>query len=250
MSQASSADWRANRTTTATPPPIQRQLSVADIGHMSRLVDWLHGYISRPHPRIGRDGPVCPFVPRSIRADALRFVLHGEIDGTDPDQIVALLLAYRTTFLDSTPSSAVQRRHRSLVVVLPGVAVEHQLALDQVHRVAKDEIVRSGLMLGQFYQRCPETAARNPEFPVSTGPVPCFVLRHMAPHDVLFLHRHRHWFAEYHRRFAADYRAGKVSDPLMVTLFDQAAATLADDQHPPQPSPAGHPQPTDEQEEA
>jgi hypothetical protein len=49
----------------------------------------------------------------------------------------------------------------------------------------------------------------------------------MAPHDVLFLHSRRDWFAEYHRRFAADYRTGKVNDPMMVRLFERAEAELA-----------------------
>ena len=31
-----------------------------------QVVAWIRDYLCKPHPELGRDGPVCPFVPASI----------------------------------------------------------------------------------------------------------------------------------------------------------------------------------------
>lgn len=209
------------------PPTTKTDLSVTDIEHAATVLHWLRAYVAQPHPQLGRSGPVCPFVPLSLRTGQVRVVMHGELDGTDPDAIAALLRRYLDVFLATAPDSVSLRRQRSIVVVLQNVPAERELVLDEVHRTVKDDMVRRGAMLGQFYERCPERGVRNPDFPVSTAPVPCFAIRHMAPHDVLFLHDRADWFTEYHRRFAADFRNGKVSDPLMLRLFTAAETAFA-----------------------
>ncbi|OLR91903.1 DUF6875 domain-containing protein [Actinokineospora bangkokensis] len=209
----------------ACPAP-KSPVSLTDLRHAHEVLDWLRDYISKPHPDLGRGGPVCPFVPQSLRTDQVRIVLHPELDGSDPGAIAELLRGYLEVFVAGTPDSAVARRQRSFVIALPNVAEEHLPLLDGVHRAVKPDMVAGGAMIGQFYQGCPEVAVRNPGFHVSTGPVPCFVIRHMAPHDVLFLHEDAGWFAEYHSRFAREFAAGKVTDPLMVQLFRRAEEEL------------------------
>ena len=206
-----------------SPQPVAKSiLSVSDITHASRVIDWLHTYISRPHPQIGRSGAVCPFVPISLKANTLCFVVHGEINGLDPHAIADLLRSYLRWFAATAPESSTECRRRGLVIVLPHLAKDSLQQLDEIHSNVKTEMVLNGLMLGQFYESCPETAVRNPNFRVSTGPVPCFAIRHMAPHDVLFLHSRSDWFAEYHRRFSVDYRNNKIKDPMMLRLFQSA----------------------------
>jgi len=95
------------------PQQLKTQLSVADVGHAAALLDWLKDYISVPHPEIGRSGPVCPFVPLSLRSDQVRIVLHDELDGIDPGAIRALVLAYLAEFNATAPASANVRRQRA-----------------------------------------------------------------------------------------------------------------------------------------
>lgn len=77
-------------------------------------------------------------------------------------------------------------------------------------------------MLGQFHMTCPEPAVRNPDFPVMLSPLPFFAIRHMAQHDVLFLHQHRDWFSLYDARMGEAYLQGKVSHPLLVQFYEDA----------------------------
>lgn len=204
-------------------------LSASEVGHAHRVLTWLRTYVSAPHRELGRSGPICPFVPLSLKTDSVQFVVHSEIDGRNVPELIELLRAYMTEFAATTPASPQELRHRSLLVVVPNVREEFLESLDAAQREIKHEMVRNGLMIGQFHARCPDTAVRNPDFRVSIGPVPCFAIRHMAPHDILFLHHDRNWFAEYVRRFGNEYPQGKIKDPLMLNLYHRAQNQLEEE---------------------
>ncbi|MFF5209074.1 DUF6875 domain-containing protein [Streptosporangium sp. NPDC000396] len=204
-------------------------LSANEVVHAGRILTWLHTYISEPHTELGRGGPICPFVPASLKTDALAFVVHSEIDGESPEALSDLLLTHMKDFAAAAPNSAHELRRRSLMIIVPNVKEERLHVLDSVQREVKNEMVRNGMMLGQFHLRCPDTAVRNPGFQVSIAPLPCFAIRHMAPHDILFLHDDRDWFAEYRRRFENEYLQGKVKDPMMLDLYNRAQNHLEEE---------------------
>lgn len=86
----------------------------------------------------------------------------------------------------------------------------------------KDFAVESGLMVGQFHPRCDERAVRNPDFKVSVAPVALLAMRHMAPHDILFLHPSGRWFKQYDLRFGPHFERGRIRDPLLLSLYSEA----------------------------
>jgi heptaprenyl diphosphate synthase len=94
--------------------------------------------------------------------------------------------------------------------------------LDAVYAYLKDFAVESGLMIGQFHPRCDERAVRNPDFAVSVAPVAMLAIRHMAPHDILFLHHSGQWFKEYDLRFGSHFERGRIRDPLLLSLYREA----------------------------
>jgi hypothetical protein len=47
-------------------------------------------------------------------------------------------------------------------------------------------------------------------------------IRHMAPHDILFLNDSAHWFREYDSRFGERFARNLIRDPLLFSLYDQA----------------------------
>lgn len=200
-------------------------LRVHDIERLSALLEWLESYVSRPHERLGRSGIVCPFVPISMRTDAMEFVVHRGVTGADRAELARVIEAHAAEFASSAAGTASERRRRSLLLVFPSMTGEHLKSLDTVHTDLKTAMVRNGLMFGQFHSRCPDGAVRNPDFKVSLSPVPCVAIRYMAPHDILFLHDRPEWFGEYRRRFGGDYRRGKVKDPHMIELFRKAESS-------------------------
>ncbi|GHF58635.1 hypothetical protein GCM10010218_44940 [Streptomyces mashuensis] len=195
---------------------------------------WFAEYVTRPHDRLGRPGPVCPFVEPSLKAGSLELRAWDVAPDTGVAGMVDVVRRMTEAF-DAMAWTGHNPALHALVVVVRGLAPERFGILDAAHAEAKTPLARRGLMLGQFHPHCPEPAARNPRFPVSLCPVPLLALRRMAFHDVLFLHGHPAWFAAYRERYGDRYDQGTVPDPFFVRLFAQARQAWGDDPRPPGP---------------
>jgi hypothetical protein len=194
-------------------------LTPTTVSDASQLMDWIRDYICKPHPDLGRKGPVCPFVPPSLRRDQLFMTFHYEVDGHSPHEIECLIRYYGQLFLETKADST----DSTLLVAFPKIPADRQPVMDRVHAEVKPDLVRQGLMAGQFHVSCPEPAARNPLFPVSISPIPFVALRHMAVHDILFLHGNAEWFEVYRARFGERYEQGQIRDQVFVRLFKEAS---------------------------
>lgn len=171
---------------------------------MATVLGWLRDYVGAPSERIGRPGPVCPFVPGALNAGAIRFSFHYGVDACDVDELRRLVSAELREFKATTePPKSSGISLDSLLVVLPDAAEEGWRRIDESYGALKDAAVGAGLMIGQFHPACAEPAARNPAFPVSRSPIALYAVRQMAPHDALFLHAEREWFEKYRTRFAS-----------------------------------------------
>ncbi|MBI5950737.1 MAG: hypothetical protein HY865_03690 [Chloroflexi bacterium] len=183
------------------------------------IFEWTKDYISQPHPDLGRSGSICPFVPPSLAKDTFYLALQYEIDGSCADTLKQVILQYSDVFLDYPPTDEKNYIYKAIVVAFPNIPDEQSTVLDVVHREVKDAFVRKGMMIGQFHRNCPEPAARNPFFKISTSPIPLVAMRYMSIHDILFLNECGEWFSEYQKRFGWKYEAGKVSEALYRELY-------------------------------
>jgi hypothetical protein len=208
------------QTITAVRAVDQRRTE-RDLAEVTR---WLREYVSQPHAKLGRRGPVCPFVPAALDADAVRFSVHPELDGQDRHQLKAVVIEELELFRKTAPPPT--RSGLSLVsriVVLPNLRASYWAALDQVYDDLKNTAVQHGLMIGQFHPACDEPAIRNLAFPVSRAPVALLAIRRMAPHDILFLHTRPEWFAAYQQRFGDHIHRRELRDPHLRRLYGAAA---------------------------
>jgi hypothetical protein len=191
----------------------------------SRLVDiWLREYVSAADRRVGRSGPVCPFIPRALVEGAVDIRVRYDIDGTSEPELESQLRAEILEFGEAgrpPRSSGVSLESR--LTVMPRMGPAGWECLDAVYYAhLKDFAVQSGLMVGQFHPRCDERAVRNHDFRVSVAPVALLAMRLMAPHDILFLNRSERWFEEYDLRFGSHYQRGRIRDPLLLSLYGEA----------------------------
>lgn len=150
---------------------------------------WLTNYISRPHPDLGRQGPVCPFVAPARREAAIDTVSARwdarSSEATTSQHLHAVVAAALERFGSQMPPSD-NPKLQALVVMIGQLTSDEWHLLDHVHAQVKLGVMQQGLMLGQFHPLCPAPAARNPRFPVNRAPVPVLVVRRMAVHDHLF----------------------------------------------------------------
>ncbi|MGV9409668.1 DUF6875 domain-containing protein [Nocardia sp. NPDC003693] len=183
---------------------------------------WLRDHLGRPHPLLGRPGPVCPFVVPAIKANALSIRQHRWHGPPTSYRLTGLLDAVVDHFhagaLDGRPGDL-----RTLVVPVTGFPEAAWSRIDDGRRRAKTRAAVRGYMLGQFHPACTEPGIRNPVFPVNRAPLPVFAVRRMAVHDILFLHDDPIWFEQYQRRFAGWYRDGGRVGPQLRELYAIAA---------------------------
>jgi hypothetical protein len=186
---------------------------------------WLREYVAVGDRRVGRSGPVCPFIPHALTQHAVQTDIRCDIVGSSESELIDELRAEISEF------AAAERRPRntgvlleSRLVVMPRLDAEGWERLDAVYEHLKDFAVERGVMVGQFHPRCDERAVRNPDFKVSVAPVAMLAIRYMAPHDILFLHRSERWFKEYDSRFRSHFERGRVRDSLLLSLYSKARA--------------------------
>ncbi|MGW0191374.1 DUF6875 domain-containing protein [Streptomyces sp. NPDC003362] len=192
------------------------------------VLHWMGGYLTRPHPELGRPGAVCPFVEPALRAGTVR---TRTVRGITPDRAREELHALVDGLageLDTTDWAHSNRTLHTAVAVLPDLPRPLWRLLDETQAELKPALARRGLMLGQFHPDCPEPAARNPRFRVSRSPLPLLAMRRMALHDVLFLHRDPALFAEYRRRFGDRYARGAAVDPLFRQVYEEAEQAMSE----------------------
>jgi hypothetical protein len=206
------------------PANDDRQVSIGRFGpDFDKINDWLRTYISQPAADLGRDGPICPFVPPALKANAIQFTFRYDVDaGTEAgirDALHAEMADFDTV---AEPVGGSGSSLESRIVVLPLADHRGWQRIDSAYESLKNTAVANGLMLGQFHPDCDERAVRNPAFPVSRSPLALFAMRRMAPHDVLFLHDRPDWFAAYHKRFHSHFERGRIRDAMMISLYHKA----------------------------
>lgn len=194
------------------------------VSDSSTVLTWAQNYISQPHPDLGRDGAVCPFVQPSIEKDYFYLAMRYDVDGMDPLSIQQVLLDYADVFFECLPLCEPENVYKAIVVCFPNIPDHCARVLDTVHAQIKDVFVQKGMMIGQFYKDCPEPAARNPFFKISISPIPLVAMRYMSIHDILFLNTCKEWFMEYDKRFGNKYSANKVSSVTYREAYQEARA--------------------------
>lgn len=189
------------------------------------LSEWLDDFIKRPHPELGRPGPVCPFVEPAQQAGAVELVTCHWSGPRDLARMSALLDDAIRRF-KTIPWRSDNTALRALVVAITGLEPSDWWLIDKGHHAAKDALAQ-GLMLGLFHPNCLEPAAHNSGFRVNRAPLPVVVIRNMAFHDILFLHENPTGFDHYRKRFGHSFAVPSRIEPHFAELFTRATQRQA-----------------------
>lgn len=163
---------------------------------------WMTDHLFRPHPELGRPGPVCPFVRISAER---RLVWAGSAAGGDAlpsERMHRVIDDAFEVYCGLRSENPTQAQHLTLVTIFPGLTGYDRI--EAVHQARKTEVVRAGLMLGQFYPGCPVPGLWNRDFHPLAAPVPMLVLRPMMSTDFPFLVARIDWLYAYFTKFAPD----------------------------------------------
>ncbi len=155
------------------------------------VIDWICEFLARPHPQLGRNGTVCPFVPIALERDT---IWMAEVVEPAPsfERISAIITEYRNVFLETEPKSGPEALNKAFLVVFPSLKAngsEGAAVIDKVQASLKKYFVEMGLMLGEFHAANESPGLRNPNFRPLRSPMPMLAIRHMVESDLPFLIR-------------------------------------------------------------
>ena len=201
-----------------TSPKRTERLSKEDLQAVKTVADWTRDFVSQGHPQLGRNGTVCPYVPPAIEHDTLWFAVEHVHDLSE-GQRVDLMNQYKDAFLRMDPrkeDEPEEAEKKTFLIIFPDLPQE-KLGdqLEAIQRPLRDEFVREGLMLGEFFPLSPSRAVHNREFRPFRSPLPMLTIRHMISADWLFLSAKpewtQAWFARFHDGENRDEFLGHVS---------------------------------------
>lgn len=189
---------------------------------------WVREFLARPHPDVGRAGPVCPFSPAALAMDTI-WLTEVADDAPNRERIVELIGRYRDAFLEIEPREGAMSLNKTILVVFPNLGADGAALVDDVQAELKASFVDVGLMLGEFHAQNESPGLRNPDFRPLRSPVPMLAIRHMVESDLPFLQRsidapsvRAAYLRSYLRRLGGTIRP---------KYFDQAVTALADAIH-------------------
>lgn len=182
---------------------LERQ-NAQETATLRAVAQWSRDYLTRPHPQVGRPGPTCPWVDKSIRQRLYYLTLFPEAHLRE-DEVEQTLLLLLKHFLELPPTGLRQGQFKAIVTIFPGLPLDLEAEfISGLHERIKPAFVKQGLMLGEFYPSCTKTGLHNQDwYPLRSSP-PLLVIRSMVRPDIAFLHSDSRFVQAYLDTFQQD----------------------------------------------
>ena len=178
------------------PPPELRWVESAALGErddddsaddgLIKMAAFVSDFLANPHPQLGRDGPVCPFIPRALKLGTVFFAPVPLPADATAAEVVRVVKAALPQF-QALPVAPKLEQFKCAVLVFTGLPPERVSVILDAHQRLKPLFVARGLMVGEFFPGCPTPGLHNPEFLPLQSPVPCLAIRTMVKSDHVFL---------------------------------------------------------------
>jgi hypothetical protein len=197
---------QAHGLTLYEPGDLRGRPASPEFADLRQIATWAVEFLSAPHPRLGRRGPVCPYTRLSMDNNA--FLLAWAGGEHDVPSIESTVEQYRRWFIELlAPLEGPREQLLTILVVLPVFDRTESGPLDALQRRLKDAFVAEGLMVGQFHPRCEQRGLWNDDFRPLRAPIPLLAIRRMVSSDLPFLLDSGSQMAAYFNQFAADIPA-------------------------------------------
>jgi len=165
-----------------------KMLPSHDIAKMTEMCCYVRQFLAKPHPLVGRKGPVCPFVPKSLKLDSLYFGLVRTDGPTSKHLVERAARSFLTRYASLAPTDPKTEVFKAVVLLFPDVPIDKASdVIDAVQVLLKPEFVALGLMIGEFHKRNNTSGLRNPSFFPLRTPHPSLAIRRIVPTDLAFL---------------------------------------------------------------
>jgi hypothetical protein len=207
--------------------PSHLKLLQRDLPYLVEILDWVENFVAKPHSIVGRNGPVCPFVPHAIRSNSMHLGVF-RVKDLEVSQIAQTVLSYRDIFQELEPTKGEAALKKTILLIVPDIDIEDApKIIDVVQKEVKPLFVESGMMIGEFHMLTESPGLHNPNFRPLRSSIPMFVLRNMVEVDIAFLQdENLHLRIKYLEAYLR-HMEGKYSKHFEQRIKDQTRLTRA-----------------------
>lgn len=151
---------------------------------LTQIVEWIENFLCCPHPDLGRKGPVCPYVGKSLEHHFFWLAVCNAEHPTS-DEICATMRRYQDWYRNMQPGEDEEdAQYKTLLVLFPYLEEQEAYSLlDTAERVLEADFIARKLMLGHFYPRNEHPGLWNVNFRPMDAPVPLLAMRHIVAMD-------------------------------------------------------------------
>jgi hypothetical protein len=167
--------------------PFQIHQLQQDLPHLMEILDWVKSFLAKHHSDLGRPGPVCPYVPHSLKSNSIEIgVIRSK--NLEPHQVENIVAEYKDIFLETAAKAKEPSINQAFLLVFPDLPLlEASELIDGIQKKLKPVFVDSGLMIGEFHGRTQTGGLHNPNFRPLRSPIPLLAIRFMVEADLAFL---------------------------------------------------------------
>jgi hypothetical protein len=179
-----------------------RQLAKSDVAALRTVADWIKTFVATPHKDLGREGPVCPFVPGALERKTL-WLASEHIAGRSVADVVQLMNGYKTQFLHAPPIDGDGANYKVIVVIFTDLSADRAKGLfaDVLKEHAVPSYVEDGILFGPFYEGNEGTAIYNSGFRPFQSPMPFLFVRYGVISDWKFFLDNDDWLNRWAHRY-------------------------------------------------
>lgn len=182
-----------------------RNVAASDVSALREVASWIDTFVTQPHKDLGRAGPVCPFVQRSLERRTLWFAAE-RIGERSVAEVAQLLAGYRDLLLRAEPVEGDDASYKAIVIVvndLPAGRAAEYFGNAQIQELKRPSYADHGVVIGEFYPKNAGSAIRNQNFHPFQAPVPFLLMRLAHVSDWQFFLDDDDWMGIWARRFGA-----------------------------------------------
>jgi len=166
---------------------------------LAKCAAWTTTYPLKRVQKRRRVEAICPMLAPALAARGLSFAA-ADLGEREPSlERLDDLLREAADAFESLDCG--DPRLRCLVLVVPGVRGARLLEATAPSRGIKDELLRRGILAGEFFPSCPFATTFNPRLFALRSPAPMYVLRTLLESDWRFLCQIPAWQRTYRERF-------------------------------------------------
>lgn len=172
----------------------------SDAVHLTATMDWIYNFIMQPHPNLGRNGAVCPYVKSSIEASIFYVCTPPMPQNFDYEDVFEALLKLGGVFDYMAPQIGQNAALRAFLVLFPH-ATDAMLSHPQKSKLLKTEMMRCGVTVGQFFPTDHADILLKAKFFPVQPPLCLYTMRPFIESDWMFIQGEREWREVYKARF-------------------------------------------------